>query len=157
VSARLRHPGVAGGRPADSPRSAGGLVLRVLVAVALLVSAYVHVDLASAPYYAAGQLTLGALFVLQAVAATCAAAWVLLRGGRTALAVAALVGLGSLLALVLSVYVRLPSFGPFPVLYEPYWYGPKVLAAVTAAAATAGAVAALVVEGRAARPEPAGS
>ena len=152
MSALLGRSGVAGDRTPGA-RGSRGLVLRALVAGALLVSAYVHVDLASPPYYAAGQLTLAALFVLQAVAAAAAAGWVLLGRGRAPLVVAALVGLASLLALVLSVYVRLPSFGPFPVLYEPFWYAPKVVAAVAAAAATVFAVAALAT-GRAATRRP---
>ena len=49
------------------------------------------------------------------------------------------VALGSLAALVLSVYVRIPAVGPFPELYEPIWYADKYLAA--AAAAVAGVVA----------------
>jgi hypothetical protein len=140
------------GVPADLPvsRSTGtgqrsSLALRLAVAVALLVSAAVHVDLASSPLYAAGQLTLSALFLAQAVTAALVAGWVLVRPRRAAFAVAALVGLGSLLALVLSVYVRVPSFGPFPVLYEPYWYGPKVVAAVAAAVAAAAGLAAVVI------------
>jgi hypothetical protein len=117
------------------------LALSAVAAGALLVSAAVHAVLASSPFYAAGQLTLGALFLAQAVVAALAAGWVLVRPGRLALSAAAGVGFGSLLALVLSVYVRLPSVGPFPVLYEPYWYGLKVVAAVAAAVAvgTAGA------------------
>lgn len=139
---RGRRPG--GGRTTDGAGRGGTPVLRVAAAAALLVSAYVHLDLASPPYYIAGQLTLAALFVVQAVAAAVAAAWVLVRGSRRALLAAAVVGLASVLALVLSVYVRLPSFGPFPVLYEPFWYASKVVAAVAAAVAVGSAVAALV-------------
>lgn len=46
------------------------------------------------------------------------------------LVAAALVGLASLAALVGSVYVRIPSIGPLPGLYEPSWYLTKVAAAV---------------------------
>ena len=121
--------------------------LPAVAAGGLLVSAAVHADLASSPFYAAGQLTLGALFLAQAVVAAVVAGWVLLRPGRPALYAAAGVGLVSLLALVLSVYVRLPSVGPFPVLYEPYWYGAKIVAASAAGVAV---VAALVARGRSA-------
>ena len=145
---------MSGNRTTGSAVRGSGLVLRVLTAAALLVSAYMHLDLASPPYFAAGQLTLAALFVMQAVAAAVVAGWVLVRRARTALAAAAIVGLASLLALVLSVYVRVPSFGPFPVLYEPYWYGPKVVAAVAAAVAVVGAVTALVTGGSAASLRP---
>ena len=47
------------------------------------------------------------------------------------------------LALVLSTYVRLPSVGPFPVLYEPVWYADKVVAAVAAGVALLAALAGL--------------
>jgi hypothetical protein len=134
---------VSGDRTTVRAGRSTGVVLRFLAAGALLVSAYVHADLASPPYYAAGQLTLAALFGVQAAAAV-AAVWLLVRGARWALVAAAVVGFASLLALVSSVYVRVPAFGPFPVLYEPYWYAPKVVAAVAAAVAGGSAGAALV-------------
>lgn len=117
--------------------------VRLLTAAALAVSAYVHLDLSSSPYYAGGQLTLGALFLAQAVVAAVVALWVAVRPSRTAFTAAAVVAAASFLALVVSTYVQLPAFGPFPVLYEPVWYADKVVAAVAAAvallAATAGA------------------
>lgn len=54
-----------------------------------------------------------------------------------------MVGLASLTALVLSVYVRIPSIGPFPVLYEPLWYAEKVAAAMAAGTAAVVALVAL--------------
>jgi hypothetical protein len=124
------------------------LLARLLTAVALAVSAYVHVDLSSSPYWAGGQLTLGALFLGQAVVAGVVALWVLVRPSRAAYAVAALVAATSFLALVLSTYVRLPQVGPFPVLYEPVWYADKVVAAVAAGVALLAALAGLAVAGR---------
>jgi hypothetical protein len=121
---------------------------RLLTAAALAVSAYVHVDLSTSPYYAGGQLTLGALFLGQAVVAGLVALWVLVRPSRAAYAVAAAVGAASFLALVLSTYVRLPSVGPFPVLYEPVWYADKVVAAVSAGVAVLAAVAGLAAAAR---------
>ena len=119
--------------------------LRWLTAAALLVSAYLHWDLSGSPYYAAGQITLSGLFLAQAVVAVVVAVWVALRPEPLAVLAALAVAAASLLALVLSVYVRLPSFGPFPVLYEPVWYGDKVAAAVAAAVATAAALGALAL------------
>ena len=130
-------------RSTAAPARAGQRALRWTAAAALAVSAYVHWDIAASPYYAAGQITLSGLFLAQAVAAAVVAVWLALRSSRRALIAAAAVGGGSLLALVLSVYVRLPAFGPFPVLYEPLWYPEKVVAAVAAAVATATALAAL--------------
>jgi hypothetical protein len=115
----------------------------VLTAVALAVSAYVHLDLSSSPYAAGGQLTLGALFLAQAVVAAVVALWVLVRPSRAAYAVAAVVAAASFLALVLSTYVRLPQVGPLPVLYEPVWYADKAVAAVAAGVALLAAVAGL--------------
>ncbi len=117
--------------------------VRLLTVVALAVSAYVHVDLSSSPYYAGGQLTLGALFLGQAVVAGLVALWVLVRPSRAAYAPAAVVAAASFAALVLSTYVRLPQVGPFPVLYEPFWYADKVVAAVAAGVALLAALAGL--------------
>lgn len=112
-------------------------------AAALLVSAWVHVDLAAPPWTADGQLTLASLFLAQALVAASVAAWALVWPSRLALGAAVLVGLGSLAALVVPVYVRVPSIGPLPALYEPLWYGAKVTAAAAAGAAAATALLAL--------------
>ena len=120
-----------------------GVAVRLLTAAALAVSAYVHLDLSSSPWYAGGQLTLGALFLGQAVVAAVVALWVAVRPSRAAYAAAAGVAAASFAALVLSTYVRLPSLGPFPVLYEPVWYADKVVAAVAAGVALLAATAGL--------------
>ena len=120
-----------------------GVAVRLLTAAALAVSAYVHLDLSSSPWYAGGQLTLGALFLGQAVVAAVVALWVAVRPSRAAYAAAAVVAAASFAALVLSTYVRLPSVGPFPVLYEPVWYADKVVAAVAAGVALLAAAAGL--------------
>ena len=125
------------------------LLLRVLAAVALGVSAYLHVDLAQGPLVSAGQITLAGLFIAQAVVATIVALAVLVRPGRLTWAAVAVVGLASFAALVLSVYVQIPAVGPFPTLYEPIWYGEKVAAAGAAALA---ALVALVALARGRRP-----
>ena len=120
-----------------------GVAVRLLTAAALAVSAYVHLDLSSSPWYAGGQLTLGALFLGQAVVAAVVALWVAVRPSRAAYVAAAVVAAASCAALVLSTYVRLPSVGPFPVLYEPVWYADKVVAAVAAGVALLAAAAGL--------------
>ena len=125
-------------------RRRSGVVLRVLGTAALAVSAYVHVDIARGlPLFADGQITLMGLFIGQAVVAALVALWVLVRGDRLAWLAVAAVGLGSFAALVLSVYVQIPSIGPFPIIYEPLWYTDKVVAAVAAAAAALVAAVAL--------------
>ncbi|MDP9406985.1 MAG: hypothetical protein M3P95_03605 [Actinomycetota bacterium] len=125
------------------------LVLRVLAAAALGVSAYLHIVLAQGPLVSGGQVTLAGLFLAQAVVAGLVALWVLVRPGGLGWLAALAVGGASLAALVLSVYVRIPAVGPFPVLYEPQWYGDKVAAAVAAAVATVVAGVALLRRGAA--------
>jgi hypothetical protein len=73
---------------------------------------------------------------------------VAVRAETLAVLAALAVAAGSLTALVLSVYVRIPSIGPFPVLYEPVWYADKVAAAVAAAVATVAALAVLALRRR---------
>ena len=121
------------------------LALRGLAALALLASAYQHVALASGPWTSGGQLTTAALFRTQAVVAALVAVWLLVLASRTAWLAAAVVGLGSLAAVVVSTYVQVPAVGPFPSLYEPSWYGDKVLAAVTAGLAAVGGLAGLAL------------
>ncbi len=120
------------------------LALRLLTAVGLAVSAYVHIDLSTSPYYADGQITLGALFLGQGIVAAVVALWVLVLPSRLSYAAAALVAAASLGAVVLSTYVELPSIGPFPVLYEPFWYDEKVVAAVAAGVALLAALGGLL-------------
>lgn len=131
--------------PASAPwrSTAPALVLRLLGAAGLALSAYLHTTLARGPLVTSGSVTLAGLFLAQAAVATLVAGWVLLRGTRSAWLATAAVGLGSLLALVLSVYVQIPSIGPFPALHEPFWYGEKAAAAAAAATAAGAAAAAL--------------
>jgi hypothetical protein len=131
--------------PASRAAWAVGLALRVLAAGALTVSAYLHVDLAQG-YDAIGeQVTVGDLFLAQAAVAGVAALALLIRPVRLTWALAALVGFGSLAALVLSVYVAVPAFGPFPRIYEPAWFPEKTASAVAAALAGAAATAGLLL------------
>lgn len=139
--------------PADTTsRRAGrtGLLLRVIGALALGYSAYLHFRIANdrPPLFADGQVTLSGLFVAQAVAATVVSLWVLVQGTRLAWLAFGIVALGSLAALLLSVYVEIPAIGPFPTIYEPLWYTDKVLAAVAAGVATLAALVALATARR---------
>lgn len=70
--------------------------------------------------------------------------WVLARADLLSWLAFVAVALGSLAALVLSTYVRIPSVGPFPVLYEPVWYADTYLAAVAAAVASVVALVAVL-------------
>ncbi|MET3923504.1 hypothetical protein [Arthrobacter sp. UYEF20] len=111
------------------------LPLRVLVTVALVIDAGVHIHLA--PGYQAGSsagIGQGTLFLLEAAAAILAALYVLLRGSRAAYSVAVLVALSAFAAVVLYRYVDIPAFGPFPAMYDPTWFFEKSLSAVAEAA-----------------------
>ncbi len=134
-----------GGRTSPSRNDKRSLALRGVAALALAVSAYIHIDLASGPLFADGQVTLAGLFIGQATAAALAAVWVLARGSRLAWLVAGGVALGSLAALVVTVYVLVPAIGPLPAVYEPFWYTEKVVAAVAVALAAAAALIALLL------------
>lgn len=125
--------------------SRSDLPVRVVGALALGASGALHLWMAleRPPLAAAGQVTLSGLFLVQGLVALAAAAWVLLRGPRTAWLVLGAVAAASLVAVVLSVMVRIPAIGPLPALYEPFWYPEKVFSAVTAAVATVVAVVAL--------------
>ncbi len=116
------------------------LALRLVVVAGLLVSAYLHVRLAPEFALVGETITEAHLFLAQAVVAGASAMWLLLRDTRPGWIVAAVVGLVSLGALVVTVYVPIPAFGPFPPLYEPIWYAEKALAAAAAAVAGFGAL-----------------
>lgn len=144
--------------PGSTGKTAGvqgaDLALRVLTALALLIDAGVHIQLA--PGYQAGStggLGQGALFVLEGATAILTALYVLLRGSRAAYALAFVVSLSAFVAVVVYRYVDIPAFGPFPAMYDPTWFFEKSL---SAAAEAAGAVLAAVGFARAPRSAPAG-
>lgn len=113
------------------------LPARLVVAAALVVTAVVHLDLADSYDRIGSAITVGALFRAQGLAALLAAAWLLVRRTRPPLLAALGVAAVSTLAVVLSVYVRVPALGPLPELYEPVWYRAKAVSAVASAVAAA--------------------
>jgi hypothetical protein len=137
-------PAAPGSRRAARASTASGLALRVVAAAALGVSGLIHLHLAGGYRLIGQQLTVGDLFLGQAVVAAVAALALLVRPVRLSWALAAVVGFGSLAALVLTVYVAVPAIGPFPRIYEPIWFPEKVAAAVAAALAAAAATAGLL-------------
>lgn len=135
-----------------SQRSPPEWALAVVVAVALGIDAVVHLRLASNYQLASpGGIGGGNLFRIEAVAAICAAAYVLLRGSRVAYAVAFVVALGGLAAVILYRYVDVPAVGPIPAMYEPIWFFQKSLSAVAEAVGTVAAALGLLTAGAAAR------
>lgn len=134
---------------------APALLVRLVAAAALLVVADVHLDLAAGNALVGEQVTLGDLFRVQAAVAGVVALAALVWPVRVVWLVAAAVGFASLLAVVVTVYVVVPSVGPLPRIFEPVWYPEKVIAAVAAGAAVLAALAGLLLAVRQGRPSPA--
>ena len=121
-----------------------GLVVRIVVAAGLAVSAFLHLDLADTYDGIGEQLTVGDLFRAQGVVGLLVAVAVLAVRRRVVLLAAVLVSAAATAAVVSSVYLRVPAIGPFPELYEPVWYTEKrVSAAATAVALLVGSAALL--------------
>lgn len=102
-----------------------------LVAVALVVDAYVHAT--NARFYdqsQGGLITEGTLFRAEAVVSGLLALLVLLRPSLRTFAAALLVAATAVGAVVLYRYVNVGAIGPLPNLYEPAWGVPgKLLSA----------------------------
>ncbi|UKA63651.1 hypothetical protein [Arthrobacter sp. FW306-04-A] len=107
------------------------VVLRVLVAAALVIDAVVHWQLAPGYQLAApAGIGQGTLFRLEAVAAVLVGLYVLVRGSRPAYAAALVVAASAFIAVLLYRYVDIPALGPIPAMYEPVWFFGKSLSAV---------------------------
>jgi hypothetical protein len=106
-------------RPRTSTLDVG---LRVLAAVGLGISAYVHLHLAhryaTVPHDTIGQ---DDLFYVQGVLAAAVGLWLLVTGMRLAWWVAALVGAGSFAAVLLYRYVDVGAIGPLPNMNDASW------------------------------------
>jgi hypothetical protein len=124
----------------------GMLLLRLITAAGLAVDAYVHADLAPAYDGIQASISQGTLFRVEAGAASLAALLVLVLGGRTWFALAALVAASALGAILLYRYVDVGQLGPLPNMYEPVWFTEKSVAAVAAAVATLAAVGGFLAE-----------
>ncbi len=125
------------------------IVLRIVIAVALVIDAMIHLQLDPGYQQAApGGIGQGTLFVIQSVAAILAAIYVLVRGSRLSYVIAGLVALGAFVAVVLYRYVDVPAIGPIPAMYEPIWFFDKTLTAVAEGLAAILAGVGLAVLGR---------
>ena len=111
------------------------IVLRVLAAAALAVSAYVHLHLAHRYAYP-GTINGTDLFRAQGVTAAVVAAVLLATGHRWAWLAAAAVGLASFAAVMLYRYVDVGAIGPLPNMYDATWQPSpdKLLSALAEAA-----------------------
>jgi len=123
------------------------LLPRLVTVAALVVVAAVHLRLAPGYALIGEQVTQGDLFRAQAVASGVVALALLLRPRRVTWSAASVVALASLIAVVLTTYVAVPAVGPLPRVFEPVWYGEKLLAAVAAGAGFAAAVVGLARAG----------
>ncbi len=118
------------------------ILLRLLIAAALVTDAVVHLDLASGYQLGApGGIGEGNLFRLEAAVAILVGLYVLIRGSRPAYAAAVVVAGSAFIAVLLYRYVDIPAIGPLPSMYEPVWFFEKTL---SAAAEGLGAVLAAV-------------
>ena len=122
------------------------LALRAIVALGLLVNAYIHVDLAS-QYDAvtSGTISQGDLFRIQAGAGLLAAVLVVALRRRASDLFALAVAAGGIFAVLLYRYVEVGQIGPLPSMYEPVWYTEKALSLVAQAFVAAAAATLLVL------------
>lgn len=130
-------------------RTLGAIILRLLVAAALVTDAVVHIR--QAPGYQLANpagIGQGNLFYLESAAAILVALYVLVRGSRLAYFLALLVSASALAAVLLSRYVDLPALGPIPAMYEPVWFFEKTLSAVAEGIGTVLAIVGLVLNRR---------
>lgn len=117
--------------------SPGEILLRVIVAACLGYSAWVHYDLHSNFRFAKTDTLNGSqLFVIQAVAASVAAALVLFVGRVPGWTIAFLVSAASLAAVLVYRYYDVGAIGPVPNMYEPIWYAEKTRSAIAEGIAT---------------------
>ena len=129
------------------------IALLLITAVALVVNAVIHFQLAGPFDAITGTLvSQGTLFRIQA-AVNIAAALLLITRTRWAAALAALVAAGGLTLVVMTSLVPL-DLSPLglPFLFEPVWYADKVIATVAQAVAVVTALAAALIRRRPAGP-----
>lgn len=119
------------------------VLARLITAAALGVVAGVHLYLAPRYAVVGDTVTLRDLLLIQAAVAATSALALLVRPGRLVWLAAGAVGLASLSAVVVTVYVAVPAFGPLPRVFEPIWYVEKVVAALAAGTAVAAAAVGL--------------
>ncbi len=96
--------------------------MTVIVAVCLLIDAFVHVHLAhDFAHVKTSTMSQADLFYLEAVLAVVAAIALVVRPNRSTAAFAFLVAAGGFVAVVVYRYVDVGTIGPIPNMYDPYW------------------------------------
>src|SRR3954469_17747708 len=96
------------------------LVLRVIAATCLGISAYVHLHLASR-YGLPGTISGETIFRVQGIVAATVGVLLLVTGNKWVWAAAAVVGLASFAAVMLYRYVNVGAIGPLPNMYDSTW------------------------------------
>ncbi|MBY8881299.1 hypothetical protein [Actinacidiphila acidipaludis] len=143
---------MTGTDPAPTRTRAVDLAVRALAAAGLAVDAYVHADLAARYDPISADISQGTLFRVEAALAALAALLLVVWWSRVSAAFAFLVAAGGLALLLIYRYNDIGAFGPFPDMYEPVWYGEKVLAVVAQAVAALGSLYLLFARPRRGRP-----
>jgi hypothetical protein len=130
----------------DAPAHSGGAgrwlrgAARVLAAAGLAVDAYMHAYLAERYDAVAADISQGTLFRIEAAIAALAALLVLVWHRWPVDLFAWCVAAGGLALLLIYRYADIGSWGPFPDMYEPLWYGEKRAAVVAQAVAVVATV-----------------
>ncbi|MDX3854318.1 hypothetical protein [Streptomyces sp. AK02-01A] len=108
---------------------------RLLAAAGLAADAYLHAHLADRYDEVSANISQGDLFRIEAGLAALAALLVLVWRRVPSDAFAWLVATGGLALLLIYRYVDVGRLGPIPDMYEPVWFGEKVLVVVAEAVA----------------------
>jgi hypothetical protein len=118
---------------------------RLLAAAGLAVDSYVHFDLAGTYSEAGGAISEGLLFRAEAVVALLAAIFIVVTGRRAAYLAGLVIAASALAAILVARYVDLGPIGPLPDMYDPVWFGEKLLAASGEAVALFAAAAGIAL------------
>lgn len=128
-----------------SPGPAAVAAVRLIAVVGLGIDAYVHLDLASTYSEAEAPINEGILFRAEAVLALLTALALILSARRLSFLAGFVVSASALTLMLVSRYVDLGSFGPFPDLYDPVWFAEKLWAAFGEAAAGIASLAGILL------------
>jgi hypothetical protein len=119
--------------------------LRGVVALGLLIDAYVHLKLAGDYDVVRAAVSEGDLFRVEAIVSVALAALVLLSGRRFWLVLAVAVTASAVGALLANTYLHIGAIGPLPDMYEPTWFGEKRFALAAESIALAAAAMGLLL------------
>lgn len=120
--------------------------LTLIAGAGLAIDAYVHFHVASTySVVRSSVLSEADLFRAEATVAALAAAALLIRPRRYTAAIAFVVAAAGTAAVLVYTNVDIGAVGPFPDMYEPFWYPEKTLSAWAEGIAALAALALFVV------------